>query len=198
MTERKVDSREKKEILEQTVIDTDKLDKAPGEKTLAEKLKEKKAKERVKNIKKYSILTFLALFSYAVYFLFKPFTGTLPYGICKTFIELHVPYPETILLSEVSTTRKGGVRIWFAYIDSFGSYRLEPFVCVFRANAQGATYLAEAKLGKLDIDPVKVELFNKAIPYLATNPPDLTIPTPIPDSLDSIQFDFNRFRRPIL
>ena len=198
MTERKVDSREKKEILEQTVIDTEALDKEPGEKTLADKLKEKKARQRVTKMKRTGGIVFLLAFSWLIYFLFKPFMGTVPYGICKTFIELNVPYPETILLSEVSTTRKGGVRIWFTYIDSFGSYRLEPFVCTFRTDDKGVTFLAEVKLGKLDIDPVKVEQFNTAIPYLVTNPPDLTLPVPIPDSLNQIQFEFNRFRRPIL
>ena len=57
--------------------------------------------------------------------------------------------------------------------------------------------LAEAKIGKLSVDPKLVERFNFAIPYLIKFPPDLTLPAPIPDSLEDIQFEIDRFRKPI-
>ena len=52
-------------------------------------------------------------------------------------------------------------------------------------------------MGKLNIDPIVVERFNLSIPYLVANPPDLTLPVPIPDSLESIEFDLDRFRKKI-
>jgi len=193
MKEKTQDLRQDYEILQQTVVDDEPI--AAPEFSLADKLKEKKAKERKQQIRRYVIIGVLSFLSYGIYFLFKPFQGTLPYGICKVFLELNVPYPETILLSEVSTTRNGSIRIWFAHIDSFGSYRLESFNCTFAVNQETKMfYLSEAKLGKLDVDPVLVDGFNKALPYLVTAKLDLNMPTPLPDSLSAITFEFDRFR----
>ncbi len=197
MTKEITDKKEKEEILKQTVIQDEKV--SSPEQTLAEKLKERNALRRKKKIRIFGTIGFLIFFAYALYYLFKPFTGTIPYGICKTFLELNVPFPPTLLLSEVTTTRKGAVKIWFTHIDAFGSYRLDSFVCSFAADEKtGMPYLSEVKMGKLNIDPVSVKKFNVAIPYLITNPPDLTLPVPLPDSLENIHFDFNRFRKPIL
>ncbi len=195
MAEKVKDLRQDYEISKQAIIQDDLV---RPELTLADKLKEKKATHKKALFIRYSIIGFLSLLSYGVYFLFKPFTGTLPYGICKTFLELNVPYPSTILLSEVNTTRNGGVRIWFTHIDSFGSYRLDSFICTFAKNEEtGSFYLAEVKVGKLNIEPTIVERFNSALPYLIANKPDLTLPAPIPDSLEDIQFEIDRFRKPI-
>lgn len=195
MTEVIKDIRQAQAIAQQTAFEE--VSQEPIS-SLSEKLKEKKAEKKRKqyaNIAK--VVVFCVLF-YSFYFLFAPFRGGLPYGICKTFIELNVTFPDTILLSEVSPTRNGGVKIWFTHIDSFGSYRLEPFVCTFAKDEKtGSFILAEAKVGKLSVDPKLVERFNAAIPYLVKFPPDLTLPAPIPDSLEDIQFETDRYRKPI-
>lgn len=196
MSEKTKDIRQEQEIAQQTVIQEDQVS-APSF-TLADKLKEKRTQKKKKRLKQGLIFGFVGLLGWAVYYLFAPFTGGLSYGICKTYLELNVPYPQTLLLSEVVLTRNGSVRIWFTHIDAFGSYRLDSFQCTFAVDEQTkATYLAEVKVGKMNIDPIEVERFNMSIPYLAANPPDLTLPTPIPDSLESIEFDLNRFRKKI-
>lgn len=196
MSEASKDIKQDQEIAQQTVFEDDAVNSIS---TLAEKLKEKKLQEKRRRFKKIVTFVVLSLVFYLFYWLFKPFVGGPGYGVCKTFIELNVPYPQTILLSEVIPTRNNGLRIWFAYTDSFGSYRLEPFMCVFGKDEKtGGMILTEAKLGKLNIDPIVVERFNNAVPYLITHPPDLTLPAPIPDSLDSIHFETDRYRKKIL
>ncbi|MBK9586074.1 MAG: hypothetical protein KA099_00165 [Alphaproteobacteria bacterium] len=189
------DIKQAQAIAQQTAFEDTALGQAVS---LSDKLKEKKTEKKKKQYKNIAKFVGFCLVFYLFYFLFAPFKGGLPYGICKTFIELNVTFPDTILLSEVSTIRNGGVRIWFTHIDSFGSYRLEPFVCMFAKDEKsGSLILAEAKVGKLSVDPKLVERFNFAIPYLVKSPPDLTLPMPIPDSLEDIQFEIDRFRKPL-
>ena len=196
--EKAKDIRQEQEIAQQTVIEDEALDTASASSALAEKLKEKRTQQKKKQLKHFVIFFTLVLFGYGIYYLLAPFKGGLSYCICKTFLELNVPYPETILLSEVVITRNGGVRIWFTHTDAFGSYRLDAFQCTFGVDEQTKqSYLAEVKMGKLNIDPIVVERFNLSIPYLVANPPDLTLPVPIPDSLESIEFDLDRFRKKI-
>ncbi len=198
MSEKTKDIRQEQQIAQQTVIQEDQAPAPPTSYTLADKLKEKRAKEKKQRLKQGLIFGFLGLFGWLLYYLFAPFQGGISYGICKTYLELNIPYPQTLLLSEVVITRGGSVRIWFTHIDAFGSYRLDSFQCTFAVDEQTkASYLAEVKIGKLNIDPIEVERFNVSIPYLVANPPDLTLPVPIPDSLQSIEFDLNRFRKKI-
>lgn len=197
MSEKTKDIRQEQEIAQQTVIQEDQVS-APPALTLADKLKEKRALKKRQRLKQSLIFGFIGLFGWGLYYLFAPFTGGLSYGICKTYLELNVPYPQTLLLSEVVVTRNGSVRIWYTHIDAFGSYRLDSFQCTFAVDEQTkASYIAEVKIGKMNIDPIEVERFNVSIPYLVANPPDLTLPVPIPDSLESIEFDLNRFRKKI-
>lgn len=197
MTEKPKDIKQEQEIAQQTVLLEDQPTSAAS--ALAVKLKEKRTQKKKKQLKQFSLFMFFGLFSYLLYYLFAPFQGGITYGICKTYLELNLPYPDTLLLSEVVITRNGSVRLWFTHIDAFGSYRLDSFQCTFAVDEQTKnSYLAEVKMGKLNIDPNEVERFNVALPYLVKNPPDLTLPTAIPDSLESIEFDLNRFRKKIL
>jgi hypothetical protein len=187
------------EILKQTVIDEIAAQEPEPEKTLEELLQEKKALERKKRIIRFFIFCFLALFSFAVYWGLRPFQGTLPYGICKTFLELNVPYPETLHVSEAYALRDGSIKIWYAHTDAFGEYRMEFFKCLFLPDPKtGAMSIEKIEHNRIEMDPEKVFLYNHAIPYLTTNPPDLSMPKKLPDSLKDLQIDVNRFRKPIL
>lgn len=127
-------------------------------------------------------------------YLFKPFEGTIEFGICKTFLETQVRYPDKLRLSTVENIQ-GAMRIWYSSLDSFGEYRLQPIECFFATNAQGQLYMRRAKISRRDLDQSKVDAFNVSIPYLIENPPDLTLPTPLPDRLSDLQI--NSFSRPL-
>jgi hypothetical protein len=43
-----------------------------------------------------------------------------------------------------------------------------------------------------------VAAFNKTIPAILAYPPDLSIPPPLPDSLEDLTIETDKFRRPIL
>ncbi len=59
-----------------------------------------------------------------------PRKGTLLYGICRSFLELHIPYPHTIYHARVEQYRKA-LRIYYNHLDSFGQYQREMIECSF-------------------------------------------------------------------
>lgn len=66
-----------------------------------------------------------------------PRKGTILYGMCGSFLEQQVIFPETIQHSTVEQYRKA-VRIYFTHIDGFGEYQLEFIECsFFQDPAQG-------------------------------------------------------------
>jgi len=59
-----------------------------------------------------------------------PRQGNIVYGMCARFLELQVPFPETIEQKDIELYRKG-VRINYTHYDGFGEYRLEMIECSF-------------------------------------------------------------------
>jgi hypothetical protein len=59
-----------------------------------------------------------------------PRKGTLLYGICRSFLELHIPYPDTIYHARVEQYRKA-LRIYYNHLDSYGQYQREMIECSF-------------------------------------------------------------------
>lgn len=139
---------------------------------------------------------FLVL-SYGVWWLFfSNYYGTRGFGICRTFLELNVQYPSLLRISTVELF-DASVRIWYTQYDSYGDYRLEPIQCYFKIADDGAVSVERILMSRREVDPKKVEKFNVLVPMLLANPPDLTLPDPIPDSLADIQIQTDMFRKPV-
>ncbi len=182
---------EKEEISKEATIE----DQKPKQ-TLAEKLKEQKKAARKKAIKRSLLYGFLALFAYIVWFLFKPFKASAEYGICRSVLELTVPYPSSIHVSELKNKRDGSMLLWYTHTDAFGEYRMENFICKFRVNQKtGITELAEVKMGKVAMDPQRLAFLNNAMIYFAENPLILTWPTALPDSIGDLKLETDKFRK---
>lgn len=159
-------------------------------------IKQKKAAEKKKK-RKYTMYGGGALFLiFIIYLLFKPFTGGITFGICKTFLELQVRYPEKIHLSTVEDFGNS-VRIWYTSLDSFGEYKLEPIQCYFENDPQTGLKMIKVTMSRRELPGETVEAFNAAIPGLIANPPDLTLPVPLSDSLRDLHIDADAFRMPI-
>lgn len=186
-----MDDSEKEEIAKQTVVE----DEKPRE-TLADKLKAQKKASRKKTIKRAVLYSFLAFFAYALWFLFKPFKASAEYGICRSVLELTVPYPYSIYVSEIKAKRDGSLELWYTHTDAFGEYRMESFKCKVVVNPNTGTFeISELKMHKVTMDPEKIAFLNSAMPYFNENPLILNWPTELPDSIADLQFDFDIFRR---
>ncbi len=156
-----------------------------------------KKKLRKKQIKRGGIGTLALLFIYWVYTLFIPYEGTMAFGICKVFLELNVRYPNTLRISTVEETGTS-VRIWYTQTDSFGEYRMEPIQCYFKPDEKYGFILEKITIRRREVDPQRIENFNRILPVIFKYPPDLMLPTPLPDSLDGLQIETDKFRTPIL
>lgn len=185
---------EESEILKQTTIKEDK-----PRASLANKLQEQKKAKNKKRIKKTLIWGFIILFSYAFWWLSKPFKATATYGICRSILELYIPYPHTLHVSELIPQRDGSIKLWFAHIGAFGENRMESFQCKLENNPKtGLIELTELKLHKIQISPERVKHLNNAMPYFIETPLVLNWPSKLPDSLNDLHFDFDKVRRIII
>ena len=186
---------QKKEILNQTVIEEEK-----PEVSLAEKLRAQKKKAQKKRNKRIGLLLFLGLFGYLLWYLFKPFMASAEYGICRTFLELTLPYPHTLYVSEINSLRDGRMRLWYSYMDPFGEYRMESFHCKFVNDPETGLVqrVSEIKMSKVNMDPKRLEYLNNALPYFHENPLILVWPSALPDSIGALQLDFNAVRRIVI
>ncbi|MGH1378519.1 MAG: hypothetical protein ACRBB3_06825 [Alphaproteobacteria bacterium] len=185
---------EESEILKQTVIEEEK-----PKTSLAEKLQKQKKEQSKKRTKRIMLFGFILLFSYAFWWLTRPFQATAEYGICRSFLELYIPYPHTLHVSEIKQQRDGSLKLWFAHTGAFGEYRMESFQCKLENNPKtGVMELSELKLHKVQISADRVKALNNALPYFAENPLVLNWPVQLPDSLSDLHFDFDKVRKIII
>ncbi len=153
----------------------------------AEKLKKKKM------FKGGGAFLGLVLLFWASGFLFAPFKAGMTFGICRTYLELNVQFPQDLRLSTVEDFGNY-IRIWYTQLDAFGEYRMENIQCHFRADEVTGAAVDKILINRREVDPERVALFNHAVPTIIQNPPDLTIPAPLPDSLGSLQINTDAFR----
>ncbi|MFN3700805.1 MAG: hypothetical protein ACK4VI_04690 [Alphaproteobacteria bacterium] len=158
---------------------------------------QKKIAERKKQFKRYGIGAGFLLLIPLGFWLFKPFEQGMDYGICKTFIELITPFPQSIYYSEV-VSFNDSIRVWYSQNDPFGQYRLQAVQCFFGPHEQYGMGLTRVTIGRREIDPEIVQKFNNALPAIFAYPPDLVYPIPLPNDPRDLQFDFERFRKKIL
>lgn len=122
-----------------------------------------------------------------------PRKGTILYGMCKSFLEVQIPFPETIEHSFVEQYRKA-IRIYFTHTDPFGQYQMEYIECSFFQDAAKGVQLESVYFdhvkkitettrapGKGRLYAVKekhIEMFNnsRSPAAIVKNNPDLTLP----------------------
>lgn len=185
---------QKELIAQQTIIeDEPKI-------SLAEKLREKKKLQRKKTTKRIFQVIGALFFAYVLWFLFKPFKASAEYGICRTMLEMHVPYPHTLYVSEMRIKRDGALELWYTHTDAFGEYRMEPLLCRIEYYPNPETnvpmpQVTELKFNKVSMAPEYLAFLNNAMPYFVEFPLIETYPALLPDSLSDLQLETDKFRR---
>lgn len=147
--------------------------------------------------KRGGVIGGLLLLAYGIYFLFIPYKGTMAFGICKVFLERYVTYPSMLEYNSIETFDKS-TRIWFFQTDSFGDTRMEGIRCYYRPDPVMGSALERVTISRRPIDQDVVDRFNKTIPAILANPPDLTIPWPKGETLEGLHYEVNTYMKPIL
>lgn len=109
-----------------------------------------------------------------------PRKGTMLYGICKTYLEQVVAYPETIVPTNVEQY-PSATRIYYTSVDPFGQFKLEQIECVYAQDPNGNLLVQKVLLNRREDDAEKVKAFNASLPAIVEAEPDLTLPEPQPD-----------------
>ncbi len=173
-------------------------------KNTVESIKQRRAYKR-RQTRKWTIIGGVAtLLSGLIWALFIPYKGSMTYGVCKVFLENYVLYPQSIRISTVDDYG-ASVRVWFTYLDSFGEYKLEPLQCFYKMTTDEdkkkygnvGFVLEKATINRREISQNIIDRFNYSILGIVASPPDLSLPMPIPDSLEDLQIDSSKFRKPI-
>ncbi len=115
-----------------------------------------------------------------------PKQGTILYGICGTFLEQNVPYPEAIFKKRVEQYPRG-VRIYYNQIDPFGQHRLDMIECAFVKNEQGQIILETVLHNREEVSQDILDRFNPTIPIIVAAEPNLDLPWPLPDITRQLQ-----------
>lgn len=170
-------------------------DKVAIEQSLSQStLVQKKQNQKKQRLKWAGILTGVLFLTWAISGLFAPYKGDARFGICKVFLENSVRYPSHLRLSTVEDFGNS-IRIWYAQTDAFGEYKLEQIQCFYKSDEQLGMILEKITFNRRPIDEQKVADFNLILPVVLQNLPDLSYPSPLPDSLEDLQIDADMFRR---
>ncbi len=143
------------------------------------------------------VLGVVLLISWTLYSMGQPGKGSMAYGICSVFLESNIRYPHLLRMSTVEEFA-ASVRIWYTQIDSFGATRMEPIQCYFKQDEKLGTILEKITINRREVNQKRVDDFNRSISTIMSYPPNLDLPWSLPDSLQDLQIETEKFRKPIL
>jgi hypothetical protein len=129
------------------------------------------------------VLVFLSLI---VWWGLQPLKGKIEYGVCRTYAEMNIQYPDTMQISEVKEFDRA-TRVYYTHIDAFGQSRKELIECAFRRDVNGNLYAEKIEINRLPEPDDKVEKFNATINTIIAFEPDLIIPR-YDDVLKNVKF----------
>ncbi len=156
-------------------------------------IEEQKAEKRRIRNKRLSIAGGILSIFFLFWLLSRPYTGGPAFGVCRTFLELYVEYPQELRLSKVEDYGQE-MRLWYTKIDPYGESNLDYMQCFFRNDSKTGFALDKVMVNRREVNPETVKSFNVSIPAILASKPDLTLPRPLPDSLEDLQLDPNRYK----
>jgi len=157
--------------------------------------------EKILANKRLVVIGSLILLSAVIYYFVKscaPPQGSINYGICNTFLEQQLTFPNTLDQTFVEEYPPSSVRIYYKYVDSYGQVNFSYIQCSF-ANDPEKGYIAkdisfkspvkeitekfydkERKRTIYKLKPELLDLFNQSngAAVIMSQAPDLTQPVP--------------------
>lgn len=153
---------------------------------MADQSNKKTAKPKPKSNKRFWFGGGAVALAIFLWWGFSPVTGTLLFGICKTFVEMSEPYPQNIEYMGVEELGNI-VRMTYKTIDPFGIESFKYLECRFKDDERLGVALEAVDINREkkypQEDPAYIKKFNEGIPGIIQNPPDLAYPPALPDDI---------------
>jgi hypothetical protein len=127
------------------------------------------------------------LFLLLMWYGFQPVKGTIQFGVCRTFLELNTRYPQTLYFTSVEVFDKS-LRMYYTYIDTFGSHRSEMMECDYRPF--NMLNLEDVKRNRVSMDRRLIVAYNRTVPWVVHYRPNLALPGNPGNSLVGLKRDF--------
>lgn len=140
---------------------------APRKKTVLSADEKKKQKQRRLAMIGGGVAFVLLIIWYGL----QPIRASMHYGICRTYVELRLIYPNTLTPMEIYWFRDG-FRIYYIFTNPFGEEQGELAECLFNPDYT----LREVSIDRRKEPDEKVQAFNQTIPAIVAGKPDLVVP----------------------
>ncbi len=116
-------------------------------------------RKKKKKTKLYMVLGGFAVVSLVVWAMLQPAQGTIHTGLCRTFVELRLRYPET--METISVEQFGGAyRVFYIYKGAFGEVRSEMIQCRFKPGQNNALILDAVEINRVPVERKEIDIFN--------------------------------------
>lgn len=137
----------------------------------------------------YTLIFFMVVgvVGYGTYEYTRPPNGTWRYGICRSFIELYVRYPQTIRIEDVYE-KPTYTRIELNYLNAHGSRPTRIFRCDYQQQPGKGISVKEIRIDRKLIDQKEVDQFNVVFPQLMADPElNRTLPLPFDGTFEGLK-----------
>lgn len=147
------------------------------------------SRKKKKNTKLFIALGVVAAIGLFIAWGFAPRYGGVDYGICKAYIELHEPYPDTVQFQNVEEYGGGYVSLSYYRVDPLGNPSFNNVDCIVQTAPNGAKRISKIDYNKKRPYPQeaqeKVDQFNRTIFAILAykEKMDLKLPPPTPESI---------------
>lgn len=153
-----------------------------AEDVLPDREEEQRQDKKRRDTKRYIALGILGVVGLVVWYGFQPIKGPIQVGICRTFAELNLTYPETFRLYGTEQFERSW-RLYYTYIGPFGENSANMIECRFANDPRRGLVLDHVLLNRVEMDAQTIEAFNKTIPIVLAYKPNQIIPGAAGDSL---------------
>ena len=148
----------------------------------------KKSSSKKKTFSKKNItLGVLGLIGLVIWWGMQPLTADIKFGVCRTFAELQLKYPDSINVTAIQQY-DNNFEIYFLYDDPYGPSKSKAIDCKISETPEGSIVIEEVHInGRLFEDDEMLQAFNNTIPIVLSQNPIFTYFAPPDDRLVSLK-----------
>ena len=146
-------------------------------------------KQKKRKLIKRIVLGVLGVLAVFIWYGLQPLTAGMNYGICRTYIEGILTYPETFKITQYDEYGPS-IRIFYTYTDAFGGQRSDMVECIIGPDPVAGYKASKISINRKPISDDELARFNMTIPGIVLGQPSLIIPRPADkDDLEALKRD---------